>query len=39
VRPFPDVEAGKVQVSTSGGSSALWSRDGASCSTWTARAT
>jgi serine/threonine-protein kinase len=28
VRPFPDVEAGKVQVSTNGGSGALWSRDG-----------
>jgi serine/threonine-protein kinase len=28
VRPFPDVEAGKVQVSTGGGGHALWSRSG-----------
>jgi serine/threonine protein kinase len=27
VRPFPDVEKGKWQVSTSGGDSPLWSRD------------
>jgi serine/threonine-protein kinase len=28
VRPFPDVNAGKVQVSSDGGSGPLWSRDG-----------
>jgi serine/threonine-protein kinase len=28
VRPFPDVNAGKFQVSSDGGRSALWSRDG-----------
>ncbi len=28
VRPFPDVEAGKVQVSVSGGDSPIWSREG-----------
>jgi serine/threonine protein kinase len=28
VRPFPEVEKGKWQVSTSGGDSPLWSRDG-----------
>jgi serine/threonine-protein kinase len=28
VRPFPDVPGGKSQVSTVGGSQALWSRDG-----------
>jgi serine/threonine-protein kinase len=28
VRPFPDVDAGKVQVSASGGFSPLWARDG-----------
>jgi serine/threonine-protein kinase len=28
VRPFPDVEAGKVQVSVSGGETPFWSRDG-----------
>ena len=28
VRPFPDVEAGKWQVSTAGGQAPLWSRDG-----------
>jgi serine/threonine-protein kinase len=28
VRPFPDVGAAKVQISTSGGASPLWSRDG-----------
>ncbi|MHB0961812.1 MAG: protein kinase domain-containing protein [Gemmatimonadaceae bacterium] len=28
VRPFPDVDAGKFQVSSGGGRSALWSRNG-----------
>jgi len=28
VRPFPDVDSGKWQVSTQGGRAALWSRDG-----------
>jgi len=28
VRPFPEVEGGRWQVSTSGGDSPLWSRDG-----------
>jgi serine/threonine-protein kinase len=28
VRPFPDAESGKVQVSSSGGFGPLWSRDG-----------
>jgi len=28
VRPFPDVDAGRWQVSTSGGTEVLWSRDG-----------
>ncbi|HSH75774.1 MAG TPA: hypothetical protein VLA09_08835, partial [Longimicrobiales bacterium] len=28
VRPFPDVDAGKVQVSNAGGTSPLWSPDG-----------
>jgi serine/threonine-protein kinase len=28
VRPFPDVGAAKIQVSTDGGSGPLWSRDG-----------
>ena len=28
VRPFPDVEAGKWQLSTSGGADPAWSRDG-----------
>ena len=28
VRPFPDVDKGKWQVSTSGGGSPLWSPDG-----------
>ena len=28
VRPFPDVDAGRWQVSTSGGSQPLWARDG-----------
>jgi hypothetical protein len=28
VRPFPDVEAGRWQVSTSGGTSPLWAHDG-----------
>ena len=28
VRPFPDVEAGRWQISTDGGSMALWSKDG-----------
>jgi hypothetical protein len=28
VRPFPDVPGGKWQISTDGGSQALWSRDG-----------
>jgi serine/threonine-protein kinase len=28
VRPFPDVSAGKVQVSSDGGTGPLWSRDG-----------
>ena len=28
VRPFPEVDAGRWQVSTSGGNSPLWSRDG-----------
>ncbi|MEQ1857857.1 MAG: protein kinase [Longimicrobiales bacterium] len=28
VRPFPDVDAAKIQVSTDGGSGPLWSRDG-----------
>ena len=28
VRPFPDVDAGRSQVSTSGGTQPLWSRDG-----------
>ncbi len=28
VRPFPDVDAGKVQVSNAGGTAPLWSRDG-----------
>jgi len=28
VRPFPDVEAGRVQVSNGGGTEPLWSRDG-----------
>jgi Tol biopolymer transport system component len=28
VRPFPDVDRGRWQVSTSGGDSPLWSRDG-----------
>jgi serine/threonine protein kinase/Tol biopolymer transport system component len=28
VRPFPDVDKGRWQVSTSGGNSPLWSRDG-----------
>jgi eukaryotic-like serine/threonine-protein kinase len=28
VRPFPDVNAGRWQISTSGGNNALWSRDG-----------
>jgi hypothetical protein len=28
VRPFPEVNKGKVQVSTSGGNSPLWSPDG-----------
>jgi eukaryotic-like serine/threonine-protein kinase len=28
VRPYPDVNSGKWQVSTSGGDSPLWSRDG-----------
>ena len=28
VRPFPDVNKGKWQVSTSGGNSPLWSPDG-----------
>ena len=28
VRPFPDVNAGRWQISTSGGNNPLWSRDG-----------
>jgi serine/threonine-protein kinase len=28
VRPFPDVDAGRVQVSNGGGTEPLWSRDG-----------
>ncbi|HSW40722.1 MAG TPA: hypothetical protein VLL97_14665, partial [Acidobacteriota bacterium] len=28
IRPFPDVDKGKWQVSTKGGNSSLWSRDG-----------
>jgi Tol biopolymer transport system component len=28
VRPFPDVNSGRWQISTSGGDSPLWSRDG-----------
>ncbi len=28
VRPFPDVEAGRIQVSNGGGTGPLWSRDG-----------
>ncbi|MBN1571305.1 MAG: serine/threonine-protein kinase [Acidobacteria bacterium] len=28
VRPFPDVDSGRWQVSTTGGNSPLWSRDG-----------
>ena len=28
VRPFPDVESGKLQVSNGGGTGPLWSRDG-----------
>ena len=28
VRPYPDVNAGRWQVSTSGGTRPLWSRDG-----------
>ena len=28
IRPFPDVDKGRWQVSTSGGNSPLWSRDG-----------
>jgi serine/threonine-protein kinase len=28
VRPFPDVDAAKVQISTNGGSDPRWSRDG-----------
>ena len=34
VRPFPDVEAGRSQVSISGGRMPLWGPMVASCSTW-----